>query len=302
MCPRFRLPRRRCLRFQDTNPGSYFQFRHPERSRAAESRPVPDAGHELRVGSTWADVTPTLSAYWDIDGATAGAGGAGRRAVRGTTRRRTGAPVRRRCNHSNMAWRLAVQAVSTAGDSGTGGATVYVYGHRRWYQNGPERLTFEDGTPNAHRGGCEFNGRNDNRQFWNVTAACIGAPPVRPESIRPVRHAVFLSGECFKLTGAHGTLAARTLQVGNAGATGTLPTTSAITPTVERSPSIEPTPSRRVPIQGAAITGTGGLTEAGKRHHDAQRGQHLQRHDAGYGWRDCFDEQTCACNRTARWI
>ena len=31
---------------------------------------------ELRVGGSWSDVTPTQTLYWDIDGATPGAGGA----------------------------------------------------------------------------------------------------------------------------------------------------------------------------------------------------------------------------------
>ena len=77
---------------QDTNPGATFSSGIQSvlvRQSPAQFLTL----DELRVGSTWADVTPTLSAYWDIDGATAGAGGAGRRAVRGTTRRRTGAPV-----------------------------------------------------------------------------------------------------------------------------------------------------------------------------------------------------------------
>jgi autotransporter-associated beta strand protein len=215
---------------------------------------------ELRVGSAWADVTPTLSVYWDIDGATAGAGGGG--SPSGTwdgsaanwNRSPAGDAATEVFPNSTF------KAVFTAGDSGTGGATgaytITVDGTRS-----AKELTFEDGAPTLTGGTVDVNGGNINVNP-GVTAIIESNLSGSLGMNKTLTGTAVLTSNSNSYSGTT-TVTAGTLQIGNGGTTGKLPTASAIvnngTLTFNRSNLVE----QGVDFSGAAITGTGGMTQAG---------------------------------------
>src|SRR6185437_2555453 len=127
----------------DTNAGGSFSSGIQSVLLRQSSTAPALALDELRVGSTWGDVTPTLSAYWDIN-ADAGAGGTGSANPNGVW---DGATANWNLasdgTGSTQAWLgSGYKAVFSAGTDATGAYTVTVSGTQS-----AAAISFEDGTP-----------------------------------------------------------------------------------------------------------------------------------------------------------
>ena len=218
---------------------------------------VPDLTlDELRVATTWAEVTPlgTPTLYWDLDGTTPGSGGA--------TPSGTWDAATTNWNNSAdgdgtaLAWSDGGAAVFSAGNDATGSYTITISGTRSANQ-----VTFEDGTVNVTGGQLNLTGSLHTIAVNSGKTATIDS--VVGGSAGFVKDGsgtlVLTASEAY--TGAT-TISSGVLQVGNGGTTGTLPTSSAITNnarlTFNRSNNV---------TQGTdfstGISGTGGLTQAG---------------------------------------
>ena len=106
---------------------------------------------ELRVGSTWSDIIGLQSLYWDIDGFTAGAGGANPSGTwDSSTTNWSGSSAG---SVATQAWIDNFGAVFSAGSNATGAYTITVSGTQS-----AASVTFEDGTPTLTGGTLNLSG------------------------------------------------------------------------------------------------------------------------------------------------
>lgn len=214
---------------------------------------------ELRVGTTWAEVTPlgTPTLYWDINGSLAGAGGAGSPA--GTW---DGANT----NWNNVSdgtgnalqWSAGGVAVFSAGSDANSPYTVTVSGTQS-----VAGLTFKDtaATATLTGGTVSLSGLHTITTNSGVTANIDSAIGGTVGFVKDGSGTLVLTGN--QSYSGDTSVNGGTLQIGNGGTTGTLPTGSAITDngrlTINRSNAVV----QGTDFSGAPITGSGGLTQAG---------------------------------------
>ena len=175
---------------------------------------------ELRAGSSWGDVTPTLSAYWDIDGATAGAGGA---TPSGTwDGAATNWSASSTGDAATTAWPGAgYKAVFSAGADATGSYTITVSGTQN-----ATALSFEEGTV-ALTGGTVNLSAGAIDAATGVTAS-IASEITGSSGLTKIGAGTTVLTGTLGYTGAT-TISGGTLQIGDGGTAGALPTSSAIT-------------------------------------------------------------------------
>ena len=230
---------------------------------------------ELRVATTWAEVTPlgTPTLYWDINGSTAGSGGStpsgtwdGSTTNWNDTSDGTGTAV---------PWASDAVAVFSAGTDANGTYTITVSGTQSANQ-----LTFEDGGTVTLTGGqVNLTGSLHTINVSSGQTATIES--VVGGSVGFIKEGagtlVLTNSETYSGTT---TINGSTLQLGNGGTTGTLPTGSAITNngrlTVNQSDAV----TQGTDFSGAAIGGTGGVTQVGTGTLTLNAAEHLQRHHA----------------------
>lgn len=212
---------------------------------------------ELRVGTTWAEVTPlgTPTLYWDVNGSTAGAGGASPNGTwdSSTTNWNNAAAG----DGDALAWASGGAATFSAGSDATGTYTIAVSGTQSASQ-----ITFEDGSPTLTGGQVNLTGSLHTILTSSGVTATIGS--VVGGSVGFIKDGsgtlVLTASEVYSGDTA---INAGTLQVGSGGTTGSLPTGSAITTTgtlvFNRGNSV----TQGTDFSGAAIAGTGGLTQGG---------------------------------------
>jgi fibronectin-binding autotransporter adhesin len=220
---------------------------------------------ELRVGTLWSEVTPlgTPTLYWDIDaaGTTAGAGGA---TPSGTwdgslTNWNNRSDGGNGTSGDKLAWSDGGVAVFSAGTDATGAYTITVSGTRS-----TAGLTFEDGTATLTGGTVSLTGLHTVSVNTGVTANVGSAIGGTVGMVKEGAGTLVLTGN-QTYSGAT-SINGGTLQLGSGatgGTTGTLPTGSAISVTgtfaINRSNAV----AQGTDFSGAAITGTGGFTNAG---------------------------------------
>ena len=214
---------------------------------------------ELRVGSTWGDVTPTLSAFWDIN-ADAGAGGTGSATPSGVW---DGAMANWNLasdgTGSTQAWLGGgYKAVFSAGTDATGAYIVTVSGTQS-----AAAISFEDGTPTL-TGGTVNVSTGVISANTGVTATIQSTFTSSAGLIKGSAGTVILSG-ALNYTG-NTTINLGTLQIGD-GTTSTtsvhLPVSSVITDNGTLAFKSSTDVTQGTDFNGAGISGTGGITQAG---------------------------------------
>jgi autotransporter-associated beta strand protein len=215
---------------------------------------------ELRVASTWAEVTPlggTPSRYWDIDalGETAGAGGAtpsGTWDGSTTNWNSDGSGV-----GTKVAWSAGSGAVFSAGNDATGSYTVTISGTQS-----ASTVTFEDGTVTLTGGQLNLTGAVHSIAANSGVTATIDSVIGGTDGLSKEGAGTLVLTASEAYSGAT-SINSGTLQLGNGGTTGALPAASAITVndrlTFNRSNAV----TQGVDFGGAPIAGTGGLTQSG---------------------------------------
>lgn len=211
---------------------------------------------EIRMATTWGEVTPLGAAtlYWDIDGATAGAGGV---TPSGTWDASTTNWNNPNGDGTAQSWNSGAAAVFSAGNDATGTYTVTVSGTQSANQ-----VTFEDGNVTLTGGTLNLTG-----SLHTITTGASNTAAI--ESV--------LGGSVGFVKDGAGTLVLTntatysgttsinvgTVQLGNGGTTGSLPTGSAITVSGRLTSNRSNAVTQGTDFSGAPITGTGGLTQAG---------------------------------------
>jgi autotransporter-associated beta strand protein len=209
---------------------------------------------EVRVANSWSEVTVTPAAYWDINAATAGAGSA---TPSGTW---DGATANWSASSAGDAvgitWPGAGnKAVFSAGADATGAYTITVSGTQN-----AAALSFEDGAATLTGGTINLSsGILD--ASTGVTATIASAISGSSGLNKSSPGTVVLTG-ALSYTGAT-TISAGTLQIGNGTTAGTLPTSSAITTNGTLAFNRSNDVTQGTDFSGSAITGTGGVTQAG---------------------------------------
>src|SRR3954447_22977463 len=207
---------------------------------------------ELRVGSTWAEVTPlgTATLYW------VGSGGA---SPNGTWDTNAANAVWNNASDGSgnaVPWSPDSVAVFSAGTTATGPYTVTVSGTQS-----SSTITFEDGTPTLSGGAINLTGLHTINANSGVTATIGSSLGGTVGIVKDATGTLVLTGD--QTYSGPTVISGGVLQVGNGGTTGTLPTGSAITDsarlTFNRSDSVV----QGVHFSGAAISGSGGVTQAG---------------------------------------
>ncbi len=211
---------------------------------------------ELRVATTWSEATPlgTATFYWDINGSTAGAGGA---TPSGTWDSSTS-----NWNNGNagdgdaLLWSSGAAATFSAGGDATGAYTITVSGTQS-----ASGITFEDGTPTLTGGTLNLTGIHTITASTGVTATIESVVSGSDGLVKAGAGTVALTAN--ETYSGPTNISAGTLQLGNGGTTGTLPTSSAITTSGTLAFNRSNNVTQGVDFSGAAIDGTGGLTQAG---------------------------------------
>jgi autotransporter-associated beta strand protein len=222
---------------------------------------VPDLTmDELRVATSWAEVTPlgALTFYWDINGSNTGAtddaGGVASGTWDGATLNFNNAADG---TDAAIAWSSGSAIVFSAGANATGASTITVSGTQSAGQ-----ITFEEGSVTLNGGTVNLTGAlhtisTSTGQTATINSVVGGTVGFVKDGAGTL---VLTNTETY--SGAT-TVNGGSLQMGNGGTTGTLPTASAITNnariTFNRSNNV----TQGVDFSGAAISGTGGITQAG---------------------------------------
>ena len=178
---------------------------------------------ELRVATTWAEVTPlgTPTLYWDINGATAGAGGA---TPSGTWDASTANWNNSAAGDGNaLAWTSGGAATFSAGSDASGTYTITVSGTQSASQ-----VTFEDGTATLTGGQLDLTGSLHTIIANSGVTATIESVVGGAVGFIKDGSGTLVLTNANTYSGAT-TINSGTLQMGNGGTTGSLPTGSAIT-------------------------------------------------------------------------
>lgn len=207
---------------------------------------------ELRVGSTWAEVTPlgTATLYW------VGSGGA---SPNGTWDTNAGNPVWNNAADGSgnaVPWTADSVAVFSAGNTATGAYTVTVSGTQS-----TSTMTFEDGTPTLSGGTVNLTGLHTINANTGVTATIGSAIGGTVGMVKDGSGTLVLTGN-QSYSGAT-VVSGGVLQVGSGGTTGSLPTGSAITDSARVTFNRSNAVTQGTDFSGSAISGSGGLTQAG---------------------------------------
>ena len=208
---------------------------------------------ELRVATTWGEVTPTLSAYWDLNGATAGAGATPTGTWDGVTSNWSASALG---DVATSVWPgTAYKAVFSAGTDATGSYTVTVSGTQN-----ASALSFEEGSATL-TGGTVNLSSGVLEAATGVTATIQSGISGSSGLSKNSAGTVVVSGS-MSYTGTT-TINGGTLQVGEGGTAGALPTGSAITNNGTLAFNQSDTVTQGTDFSSSGMSGTGGLTQAG---------------------------------------
>jgi len=207
---------------------------------------------ELRVASTWAEVTPlgTATLYW------VGSGGASPNGTWDTNA--ANAVWNNAADGSGNAvpWTADSAAVFSAGSTATGAYTVTVTGTQS-----ASGMTFEDGTATLSGGQVNLTGLHTVSVNTGVTANVGSAVGGTVGMVKDGSGTLVLTAN-QTYSGAT-VISGGVLQLGNGGTTGTLPTGSSITDSARLTFNRSNAVTQGTDFSGSSIAGSGGVTQAG---------------------------------------
>jgi fibronectin-binding autotransporter adhesin len=207
---------------------------------------------ELRVASTWSEVTPlgTATLYW------VGSGGA---SPNGTWDTNAGNAVWNNVSDGSgnaVPWTADSAAVFSAGTTATGAYTVTVSGTQS-----ASGMTFEDGTATLAGGQVNLTGLHTISVNTGVTANIGSAIGGTVGMVKDGTGTLVLTGN-QAYSGAT-VISGGVLQLGDGGTAGTLPTGSSITDSARLTFNRSNAVTQGTDFSGSSISGSGGLTQAG---------------------------------------